>query len=293
MTKEENQLLFLSSKLVVISIVSCLSSLLVFSLFFILWFLSIDLKLIKHLFGFDACLKIMCLWLSFNFTERFWWVYLGGHYCTLKCFPLLKSMALTCFVNNKFEFKKKSKNAANAHANASSGSNNLAMTSSFPKRHLVNDNSTTHNGTALGPTQSLSQNGNLNGNGNGSGTVSNGNEKTEKMSCKSECFWSCLYCCYCCHSRERMQEHRRVYHLCLAEYKLLIDQENERVELAKSVLKLGKGQELDFHFIISEMKHIRSKSDIDSTMDVIRRLGTIDVQPEAYGPGLNVIHDHA
>ena len=86
-TDKENSILFLSTKLLILLLVACISSFLVF----ILW-----IHINESAYVIDACVNIYCIWLCFHSTTKIFWNICLGKYCVKFSFPYIKMYALTC-----------------------------------------------------------------------------------------------------------------------------------------------------------------------------------------------------
>eukprot|EP01084_Bolivina_argentea_P229698 387620_1 len=89
-TEDQNELILLISKFFILLCSMVLSSYFVLILFIIYQ----DIVLI--LYSFDTFVNIICLYLSFAFSGKYYNQYLCGKYCTKWCFPVIKTVTLQC-----------------------------------------------------------------------------------------------------------------------------------------------------------------------------------------------------
>ena len=86
-TKQENSILILSIKLMLLIIVTCISNI----ISFILWEFGVSAAYV-----FDSTVNIYCVWLALSMSEKYYFYIFGGKYCNKCMFPWIKMYALTC-----------------------------------------------------------------------------------------------------------------------------------------------------------------------------------------------------
>ena len=95
-THGHNKLILLISKFFIL-----LSCVVVSSQFVLITFI-IFRDFVLILYSLDTIINIICLWLTFNFSDEWYNKYFCGRCCTKCCFPFIKMIALSC---NEYELE--------------------------------------------------------------------------------------------------------------------------------------------------------------------------------------------
>eukprot|EP01084_Bolivina_argentea_P045114 83036_1 len=89
-TNSHNRLIKMMSKLIILLTIAVISSQITVIMavvvpdFLYMWY------------SMDCCINLYILWLNFNFTDKYYRKYFCGNKCIRCCFPLVKTMAISC-----------------------------------------------------------------------------------------------------------------------------------------------------------------------------------------------------
>lgn len=86
-TKPENKVLMISTKLLILVFVAIISAQL--TLLIYLW-------ISGEAYEFDSCINIFCLWLTFHFSDKYYKKLFCGKHCIKTYFPCFKAIAVGC-----------------------------------------------------------------------------------------------------------------------------------------------------------------------------------------------------
>eukprot|EP01084_Bolivina_argentea_P229697 387618_1 len=89
-TEDQNELILIISKFFILA--CCV----IFSSQFILILFLVRRDIVLILYSVDTFVNIICLYLSFSFSSKYYEGYLCGRFCTVKCFPLIKTITMQC-----------------------------------------------------------------------------------------------------------------------------------------------------------------------------------------------------
>eukprot|EP01084_Bolivina_argentea_P249002 416662_1 len=86
----QNKLILLVTRLVILILVAVISS------YVCIMTIVLGLGYTIIFYSCDTMINMYCLWLTFSFNEKYYEKYFCGDKCTKCCFPMIKTLALTC-----------------------------------------------------------------------------------------------------------------------------------------------------------------------------------------------------